>query len=677
VALVVLTTNAAPASLADTTGDNPMITLLTFLWLFNTSQPAQSVLDTTVPRAEVVAPVDTTSGFTVQFAANLKPFAGERTLLEIPGVLVVRQRQHDPANRERQNYPAFRMPDGSVHVLEATLTLHSREHPNWTNMTLGIPLAMLRKPFGKHKIVLTFSGVDWKMYVDGQLLDNDFPFGYPEWAAKTTWAMDPAQVTKATLHFPAITPEARRAKRGATSPGIQYWVPFGHNNWVGDVVTCYHQGRYHVFYLSDRRHHGSKFGCGAHYFEHLSTADFRTWTEHEAATPLERQWECIGTGTPFVFNGRLCLSYGLHTTRVYPRDRTALPGQWDALNQNGRTGSFAPDTVRGVPAGSTYAVSADGIANFRKSHILFHPCENPSVYSDPSGRLRLMANYGSRGIWESESPDGGWHCVSPDFPPGGDCTFFFRWGRFDYVIGGFTGLWSKSAAAPDSEYADLVRRGLDFYDGLAVPSVCGIGDGRFLIAGWLPVRGWGGCLVIRELVQYADGRIGSKWMTEVMPKSDTPRPLAVKIGEALTVPDDDRSFLLRFKIRAADAAKGRLAISFLPERGEQSACELQIRLDARRAQFAPGVLDRLADAEKSLREGGSANAIENLLGVDRPFTVRVIIKGSDKLGGSVVDAEIAGQRTLISYRPDLTVRRLLFRTEGLELRDIQIAPLED
>jgi len=61
-----------------------MITLLTFLWLFNTSQPAQSVLDMTASRAEVLAPVDTTSGFTVTFAADLKPFAGERTLLEIP-----------------------------------------------------------------------------------------------------------------------------------------------------------------------------------------------------------------------------------------------------------------------------------------------------------------------------------------------------------------------------------------------------------------------------------------------------------------------------------------------------------------------------------------------------------------------------------------------------------------
>jgi hypothetical protein len=654
-----------------------MIQLLTFLWLFNTSEPAQSVLNATAPWAEFAPPADPTAGFTVRVTADLKEVAGARTLLEIPGVLLVRQRQHDPANRDRQNYPAYRTRDGSVPVIEATLVLHSPEHPDWTSMTIGIPLAMLRKPFGEHELVLNFSGVTWTMYVDGALLDKDFPFGYPEWGIKASWAMDPEWVKKATLHVPALTPEGRPAKKRTSSPAIQYWVPEGHNNWVGDVATCYHQGRYHIFYLYDRRHHGSKFGCGAHYFEHLSTADFRTWTEHEAATPLEQQWECIGTGSPFIFNGRLCLSYGLHTTRVYPRERTALPEQWDTLNQNGRTGSFTPERNRGVPAGATYAVSADGVAKFRKSHILFHPCENPSVYTDPSGRLRMMANYGSRGIWESDSPDGGWRCISPDFPPGGDCTFFFRWGRFDYVIGGFTGLWFKPAAAADSEYADLVHQGLDFYDGLAVPSVCGIGDGRFLMAGWLPVRGWGGCLVIRELIQYADGRIGSKWLTEVMPRTKRLRPLAVKPDEAIDIPGGHRSFLVQFKAEAPEATKGRFALSFRSEHGEQAACELQVRVGDRRAQLGPGSLDHLAAPEKSLREGGSASAIENLLGVDRPFTVRVIVKGTDKLGGSVVDAEIAGQRTLIAYRPDLTVRRLLFRTERVELKEVQFAPLEE
>jgi len=100
---------------------------------------------------------------------------------------------------------------------------------------------------------------------------------------------------------------------------------------------------------------------------------------------------------------------------------------------------------------------------------MFHPCQNPSVYTDPRGRLRLLANAGSRGIWESDSPDGGWRCVSPDFSARGRLHVLFRWGRFDYIIGGFKNLWSKPADAPDSAYEDVVGKGLDFYDGLNVP----------------------------------------------------------------------------------------------------------------------------------------------------------------------------------------------------------------
>jgi hypothetical protein len=150
----------------------------------------------------------------------------------------------------------------------------------------------------------------------------------------------------------------------------------------------------------------------------------------------------------------------------------------------------------------------------------------------------------------------------------------------------------------------------------------------------------------------------------------------------MTCPADGKSFLLTFEVQPAEAKKGRLGISFLPETGEQASCELQIRLNDQRAQFGPGSLNGFADRQKSLREGGSPSgggnyAIENLIGVDRPFTVRVIVKGDDKLGGTLIDAEIAGQRTLLSYRPDLTVKKLVFRAEDVELRIIQIAPLKN
>ncbi len=659
-----------------------MVRLRRLSWFFNTDRPALSVLTVQVPHAEFTTPAEGADSFTVKITVNLKKFSGEKTILEIPGVLGVRLRQHDPADRNRQNYPAFKMPDGLVPVLEANVVLHSTEHPEWQNITIGIPLALLGKPDGEHEVVLNFAGPDWRMYVDGEMLDNDHPFGYPRWAGRNNWRIDTEHVREAAVHVPGISPGSKKAKGAGASSGIQYWLPPGHNNWVGDVATIFFGGRYHVFYLYDRRHHQSKFGCGAHYFEHISTEDFKTWTEHEAATPLEEQWECIGTGVPFVFNGGLCISYGLHTTRVYPREKTTLPAQWEYLEQHGCTGVFKRGAIPGMPAGSTYSVCTDGVSSFKRSNIMFHPCENPSVYMDPDGRLRLLPNAGSNGIWESDSVDGGWRCISPGFPPGGDCTFFFRWGRFDYIIGGFTGLWMKPADAPVSAYADVVKKGLDFYDGSNVPAVTEIAGGRFLMAAWIPIRGWGGNLLVRELVQLPDGRIGSKWMREITPGTGKPVALAERIAGTTSFPADHKAFMLVFNVQPAAAGERRFGISFLTGEGDQAACELQIRPDEMRAQFGPGSLKGFAGDEKSLREGGAPHqagnyAIENLIGTDRPFTVRVIVKGCDKIGGSLVDAEIAGRRTMISYRPDLTVKTMIFRTAGVELRNVQISLLRD
>jgi hypothetical protein len=659
------------------------VELMSSTWTFNTTGTTlQGVLTSQIPQIDISTPDDVRKGFSLKFTMELKPFKGEETVLEIPRILAVRLYQHDAANRDRQNYPAFKMSDGSVPVLEASLRLKLYpDKEDIQNMTVGIPLAILDDPFGKHEVILSFTGVCWTMYIDGKLLDNDFTIGYPLWDGKNVWKINPNYINQSEIYFPALHAERRITKTPETVPEIQYWTPAGHNSWVGDVATIYYGGRYHVFYLYDRRHHASKFGRGGHYFEHLSTTDFKTWIEHEAATPIEEQWETFGTGTPFVFGGKLCLSYGLHTTRIYPKEQTNLPLQWDFMEKNGFTGFFHADMLQGsVPAGATYSVSDDGISKFGKTGIIFHPCENPSVYIDPDGKLKLLANYQSKGIWESKTVDGGWRCINRDFPPGGDCTFFFRWGNFDYIIGGFVNLWVKPAGAPDSLYVDLARKGLDFYDGTGVPSVSEISGGRFIMAGWMPVRGWGGPLIIRELIQFPDGRIGAKWMDEIMPETEGTIPVASKIADKKTFISKQASFLLTFRVVPLKK-DGKFAIVFSDANNEQNACELQIRLDEKRAQFGAGAFDNYSAQEKSLREGGSnglypsPNAIENLTETDKPFTVRVIVKGSGKLGGSLIDAEIAGQQTLITYRPDLFVKQLLFRADGVELKDIKLENL--
>ena len=107
-----------------------MLELLQLLWLFNTAQPAHSTLTVQTPQAEFAAPANVTNGFTLKLTVDLKKFSDVKTIVAIPGVLNVNLRQHDPLDRKRQNYPAFKLPDGSVPVLEASLTLHSSEHPD-------------------------------------------------------------------------------------------------------------------------------------------------------------------------------------------------------------------------------------------------------------------------------------------------------------------------------------------------------------------------------------------------------------------------------------------------------------------------------------------------------------------------------------------------------------------
>lgn len=658
------------------------VELLSNDWIFKATQSAQSTLTNQTPEAELVAPTDSANGFSIKLTIDLKAFQAETKVLEIPGVVSLRLRRQDPQVRDKHNYAACKMPDGSVPVLEAgiSLQLPTEGHPI-QEMIVGVPLGVLDNPAGQHEVVLNFSGIAWTIYVDGRLIDNDFALGYPRWTAKTLWNIHPDYISKADIYYPCIKPDRMQPGASDFSPEIQYWTPPGHNTWVGDVATLYHNGRYHIFYLYDRRWHGSKFGRGAHYFEHISTADFKTWTEHEAATPIEEQWETFGTGTPFVYDGKLCVSYGLHTTRIYPREKTTLPVLWEYYQKHGHTGKFYNETTSGIPAGSTYSISEDGISKFKKTNILFHPCENPSVYTDPDGNLKMLANYGAKGTWQSDSINGGWYSLNPDFPPGGDCTFFFRWGKFDYVIGGFTGLWSKPATAPESDYKDVVAQGLDFYNGMSVPAISEIADGRFLMAGWMHLRGWGGTLNIHELIQYPDGRIGTKWMDEIIPQTEKANKLVSTLAETTTYPVDNESFLLTFEVHPSTAGKGKLGVLLLPATGDKESCEVQIRLDDTMAQYGKGSLNTYTEKMKSLRQGGAPQggknyAIENLIDVDKPFKVRMVVKGSDKFGGTLLDTEIAGQRTMISFRPDLTVQNLLFRTEGVELKDIQIAPLK-
>lgn len=657
------------------------VDLLSHWWKFDFPTTTEYTLDTKTKEG-ILNINENSQNFTIRLNVDLKKFDGQQNIFEISDVLLVYLRRANPNMRDGQNYATYKMKDGSLPVLEAKIKLRRNEAEAVVQeMTIGYPLAMLKDNYGKHEIVLNFSGTQWTMYVDGELVDNDFPIGYPQWRGNKTWNINTKHINKAEIFMPSVKLERDLSKKNTEKPGVQYWTPIGHNAWVGDVATLYHNNRFHVFYLYDRRHHASKLGTGGHYFEHISTPDFKTWTEHKAATPIEEQWETFGTGTPFISSNKLCIAYGLHTSRIYPDHKTMYPYLKSYFENYGKTGFFDYKSLPTVPSGATYSVSQDGISNFKKSEKIIHFCENPTIYTDEHGKLTMLASFRAKGMWQTEALDGGWQCINTEFPPGGDCTFYFRWGKFDYIIGGFTDLWTKPINASNTEYKSMVGKGECFYNGFNVPAISEISDGRFLMSAWLPIRGWGGPLLIHELIQYPNGRIGTKWMKELMPEMDNATSIVSDLKGSIFHNISTESFMLSFDVVPTKEKNGVLSVSFLPDEGTENGCEFQLRLDSLRAQYSNASFERYATTEKSLREGGRPHearnyAIENLIGIDKSFTVRIIVKYNNKFGGVLIDSEIAEQRTMITYRPDLFVKKLMFKHNDISIKNIAIAPIK-
>jgi hypothetical protein len=231
----------------------------------------------------------------------------------------------------------------------------------------------------------------------------------------------------------------------------------------------------------------------------------------------------------------------------------------------------------------------------------------------------------------------------------------------------------------------MVKEGLDFYNGINVPSIAKINNGRYLMAGWFPIRnGWGGPFVVHELIQFPDGRIRTKWMKELIPDTHDTVILAKKIKGSVSFPVKDRSFILSFDIHPSNTKSGKTAVSFLSSGKNEyvNACEFQIDSKGRTAQYSIAKKDSFAVPELSLRQEGAPQgvgnyAIEHLTGIEKPFTVRILVRNNHKLGGSILDAEIAGQNTMITYRQDLLVEKISFNLQETEISNIKIMKTDD
>jgi beta-fructofuranosidase len=451
---------------------------------------------------------------------------------------------------------------------------------------------------------------------------------------------------------------------------VQYFAPGG-DQFVGDCMPWYHDGTFHLFYLLDEGHHQGLGGLGGHQWAHASTRDLVRWQHHPLALPLAEPWE-----------GSICTGSALHHAGVFH--------------------AFYAVRARDYSQHLAHAVSDDGIT-FRtpRPHPFLSPpagyapnnLRDPCVFAGADGQFHLLVTsrldpfpLHERGgcLLHLVSPDlWQWRVVGPLLVPGGaagyqavpECPDYFVWNGWHYLLFG-QGLQTRYRVARDlgGPWRRPPRDTLDTAF-CAVMKTAPFGDGRRIGVGWAGPRRddrddgpmlWGGVAVFRELVQYADGTLGTRFVPELMPATGDALPLTV---EALTpgCSGDGR----RVQLRGWETQEVA-ALDSLPRR-----CHIRCRVEpvAGAARFGLGLrgsgpFAASYDLAFTPATGEVALAQERLAPVDRldqPFTLDVV------LHDDVIDVCVDGRQCLINRLPALQGERLFLFCEHGEVTFDEIA----
>ncbi len=448
-----------------------------------------------------------------------------------------------------------------------------------------------------------------------------------------------------------------------------YISPYYYNAYSGDVMNFYYNGEYHLMYLLDRRHHGSRNGNGAHYIMHMTTENLVDWCEQEPIDKIDKPWKSFGTGTMFFYENKYYMSYGLHTERYEGKKEK----QTASINAEGN--AFLPKSFSAIflenalPVGATYAESIDGKI-FTPCEMVFHESRNPSIYVIDN-KLKLFSGYGKDGIWDSDGlgkpfvkSENSIQFLNKIMKNTTECPSYFEWNGFKYLIIGFTGYFRTLKNS--EEFISAYELNENIYDGLAVPMVCEYKNNRRLMAGWLNGVGWASIICHRELIQDAKGTLNTKWVEEMLPKTE-------KIGsfENEVSFDSDKDYYFEINLPKSDV----VALQFSSDEKvcnlqfDSKKCTVQIS-DAEFGCLSKSILPMYEQFEKSDKEFYTQTEINDIpvnsvnfsipnVKLEDTNRIRILITFVKKIRSTVIDVEINGKHTLASDRKEFRPTKLL------------------
>lgn len=455
---------------------------------------------------------------------------------------------------------------------------------------------------------------------------------------------------------------------------IQYFTPAGGNQFVGDCIPFFRDGKFYLYWLLDENHHGSLNGLGGHQWCVSTSTDLIHWEHHPIAIGIDEEWEkSICTGS-VVNDGKKF--YAFYATRLLQPDGSVNEQLSYAVSKDGlKYKKHKPNPFYTSAPGYSKRnfrdpkVSIDSKGVF---HLFISSEQDKGILGDGRGCLVHLSSADLKQWTVNEPVLSGVRAVP-------ECPDYFEWNGWYYLVYAQDGdtyyVKSRSPYGP-WEYPEtqaLLEQWVN------VAKTAEFTGNRRIVAGWIPSRNdnkddggerFGGSIVLREAWQLPNGDLATKFPSEVVPKTSAAITVPLRSAGNAEVNGNTVSVKAEGKIGAAlckDLPRNYiLTFDVVPE-GNSKEYGLILRGSDDGNRGCRLVFDPM---EQSVSLGKQAK-IEAVDGLDKPFSVTVVVKDD------IFDVSIANRRCIVNRQPEAQGSALWFfgRLGNTSFKNIQVKPI--
>ena len=326
-----------------------------------------------------------------------------------------------------------------------------------------------------------------ELYINGELKDEEWPAGNKLFEMEDIFVPEVkvavSEYVEKNEEFPAVISGFENAEG---------WYP-GNGVFVGDCMPYRRNDEYHVLYLKDRHHHKSKWGLGAHQWEHISTADFKKWDIHPMAVPITDASEgSICTGSWIKHGDKEYLYYTVRMGRGIP-----APIRRSVSNDGYH---FEKDTDFGFAISERYhQASARDPKVICGEDGLFHMFLTTSLIGENKG---CLAHYVSKDMekWE-DFGEPIYIAPSTDQP---ECPDYFKYNGRYYLIFSLKGRAHYMVS--DKPFGNFVMPDEPIIPCSSVPK-CAEWNGKLIFTGFKGIGGYGGTMTFKAATSKENGEL--------------------------------------------------------------------------------------------------------------------------------------------------------------------------